>query len=113
MQNKIRPRRLPETEYAHANRRPPGRDTRRASVFRAAQTAPEGRPPRIAGVCAHKNEITCAWSKLHLVCQFGDMVAHCLDAVKHIVRFYAMTARIFGLFVLDRGVYVPYNFSQC
>ena len=69
--------------------------------------------PRIAGACAHKNEITCAWSTLHLVCRFGDMIAHCLKTVKHIVRFCALTARNFGLFGLDSGVHVPYNFSQC
>ena len=69
--------------------------------------------PRIAGACAHKNEITCAWSTLHLVCRFGEMIAHCLKTVKHIVRFCALTARNFGLFGLDSGVHVPYNFSQC
>ena len=73
---------------------------------------PEG-APRKAGACAHKNEITCAWSTIHLVCQFGDMIAHRLIAVKHIVRIGTMTARNFGLFVLDSDAGVPYNFSQC
>ena len=76
----------------------------------STNNAPIGLPRFLPGLCAQKHEITCAWSSLHLVCQFGDMIAHRCNPVKHIVTFCARTAGIFGLFVLDSHGPSPYNF---
>ena len=78
----------------------------------STNSARRASPAQRRGLCTQKrNHLRMVKASPRL--SIWDMVAHCLNAVKHIVRFYARTVRIFGLFELDSGVYVPYNFSQC